>query len=431
MAYLKYCVRSMGNLMKVDDRIRKRLDELVKLGQKILDTGHPGSYSPPEQPRDWRIRGIPSSNRQSSYTASSIDTQLATKWLTSSLNLLANVFGESSTHYQKFNEYFKVSIGWSNVNQALGVLHAAKDDCENGALFDIKVQYMEEQMASVFLSHNVKDKPWVRKLAERLTSDGVVVWLDEAELKIGDSLIEKISDGIQEMEYVAAVISKNSVESYWVQKEISLAMSKEILGRKVTVLPLLIERCKLPAALIDKLYADFTKPENFETEYSKLLHALGVNSAPKVVNTHQTNSGETKEICDKTESNQTLDIRIVGVVKDRTQQDLQFPGLQDYFFQLSARPPVGWSDFFDQAREFPRHTRWRKAWIEGDCVVVNCALDELAKYHLRDLKKDVATANKNYMQAKADADRQKQIERAQREKAMRERDNVLEQLDFD
>jgi len=51
-------------------------------------------------------------------------------------------------------------------------------------------------MSSVFLSHNSKDKKWVRKLAERLTSDDVVVWIDEAELNIGDSLIEKISVGI-------------------------------------------------------------------------------------------------------------------------------------------------------------------------------------------------------------------------------------------
>ena len=124
--------------MKVDDRIRKRLDEIVKLGQEILDTGHPGSYSPSEQPRDWRTRGIPSSNPQSSYTASSIDTQLATQWITSSLYLLAKVFGESSIHYQNFNLYCH-HVDRSNINKMLGVLQAAKDDYENGALFDIKV----------------------------------------------------------------------------------------------------------------------------------------------------------------------------------------------------------------------------------------------------------------------------------------------------
>ncbi len=286
-------------------------------------------------------------------------------------------------------------------------------------------------MSSVFLSHNSKDKPWVKKLAERLTSDGVVVWLDEAELNIGDSLIEKISDGIQEMEYVAAVISKNSVESTWVQKEISLAMSKEISGRTVTVLPLLIEKCRRPAALTDKFYADFTNPENFETEYLKLLRALGINSAQKVENTPQTSTRQSKGISDKSESNQILDIRIVGVVKDRTRQDPQYAGLQDYYFQLSEDPPVGWSDFFREVRETPRHTMWRDAWVEGDCVVVKCALDELAKYHVRDLKRDVATANKWYMQAKAAAERRRQIESERQKKIRRERDNVLDQLDFD
>lgn len=124
--------------MKVDDRIRKRLDEIVELGQQVIDTGHTGSYSPPEQPRDWRTRGIQSSNRQGSYTASSIDKQLATQWITSSLNLLAKVFGESSIYYQNFNLYCH-HVDRSNINKMLGVLQAAKDDYENGALFDIKI----------------------------------------------------------------------------------------------------------------------------------------------------------------------------------------------------------------------------------------------------------------------------------------------------
>ncbi|MCD4823633.1 MAG: toll/interleukin-1 receptor domain-containing protein [Phycisphaerae bacterium] len=286
-------------------------------------------------------------------------------------------------------------------------------------------------MSSVFLSHNSKDKPWVSKLAERLMSDGVLVWLDEAKLNIGDSLIENISAGIRDMKYVAAVISTNSIDSSWVQKEISLAMSKEIAGRKVTVLPLLIEKCTLPASLIDKLYADFTKPENYEIEYSKLLRALGVGSGPKIANTHQANTRKPQRNHDKPESIQIVDICIVGVVKERTRQDQEFSGLQDYFFQLSAMPPFGWSDFFDKARQFVRHTKWRKAWIEGDCVVVKCALEELSECHLRDLKEDVATANMNYIQAKAKAERQRQIKRERQEKAKMEQDDVLDQLDFD
>ena len=40
---------------------------------------------------------------------------------------------------------------------------------------------------SVFLSHNHNGKPFVRKLARDLENHGVHYWLDEAEMKIGDS----------------------------------------------------------------------------------------------------------------------------------------------------------------------------------------------------------------------------------------------------
>ena len=284
-------------------------------------------------------------------------------------------------------------------------------------------------MSSVFLSHNSKDKPFVRKLAERLTSDGVVVWLDEAELNIGDSLIEKISDGIQKMEYVAAIISTNSIESSWVQKEISLAMSKEIAGRRVTVLPILIEKCTVPVALADKLYADFTAPENFEIEYSKILCAVGLNSASPAVNRHQTNTTESR-ISDVSKPNQIDNIRIIGVARERTRQDPKFSGLQDYFFQLSAQPPTGWSNFFDKIRSFPRHTMWRQAWIEGDCVVIKTSLDELGS-NLEELKEDVAKAHTDYVKAKEATDRKKRQEKEQKERAKKGRDDVLNKLDFD
>jgi hypothetical protein len=40
----------------------------------------------------------------------------------------------------------------------------------------------------VFLSHSSKDKPVVRELAARLKKDGVRVWLDEEQIKPGDSI---------------------------------------------------------------------------------------------------------------------------------------------------------------------------------------------------------------------------------------------------
>ena len=39
----------------------------------------------------------------------------------------------------------------------------------------------------VFLSHSSKDKPVVRELAARLQKDGIRVWLDEKQIKPGES----------------------------------------------------------------------------------------------------------------------------------------------------------------------------------------------------------------------------------------------------
>lgn len=94
-------------------------------------------------------------------------------------------------------------------------------------------------MTSVFLSHNSNDKDFVRKLHLDLEAHGVRTWLDEAEIKVGESLIEKIRQGIDEMEYVAAILSPASVASPWVQRELDVAMNQEIHGRKVKVLPLM------------------------------------------------------------------------------------------------------------------------------------------------------------------------------------------------
>ena len=132
-------------------------------------------------------------------------------------------------------------------------------------------------MSSIFLSHSSRDKQFARRLAETLTSHGVQVWIDEAELKIGDSLIGKISAAIDKADFVAAILSQNSVRSNWVQKELQLAMTKEIEGRRVTVLPILIERCEIPGFLADKVYADFTDPEDFDGPLFKVLRAVGVS----------------------------------------------------------------------------------------------------------------------------------------------------------
>ena len=129
---------------------------------------------------------------------------------------------------------------------------------------------------SIFLSHNAKDKPFVKRLARDLDNHGIKYWLDESEIKVGDSLIEKIRSGLDEVDYVAAILSPNSIASSWVQREIDVAMNQEIYGKKVKVLPIMYQKCELPGFLYGKLYVDFADEANYQDAFKKLVNSIGV-----------------------------------------------------------------------------------------------------------------------------------------------------------
>lgn len=135
-------------------------------------------------------------------------------------------------------------------------------------------------MSTIFLSHNHNDKPFVRELASYLRDYGIDVWVDEAEMKIGDSLIEKVGEALNENAFVGVVISRHSVNSSWVEKELQIALQREIREKRVVVLPILIDDSELPIFLTDKLYANFSAPERYYAELGKLLDTLGSRQKP-------------------------------------------------------------------------------------------------------------------------------------------------------
>ena len=129
----------------------------------------------------------------------------------------------------------------------------------------------EAQRGTLFLSHSNVDSEFALKLGTDLEKGGIRVWIYEAEMMIGDSLIEKISKAIDETDYLGVVLSQSSVKSEWVKKEVNIAMTQEIQGKRVKVLPLLLDNCEVPAYLQDKVYADFRNPSNYERELRKIV----------------------------------------------------------------------------------------------------------------------------------------------------------------
>lgn len=139
---------------------------------------------------------------------------------------------------------------------------------------------------SIFLSHNANDKPFVRKLGLDLESHGIKVWIDEAEIKIGDSLIEKISDGLSEVDYLAVILSPNSVKSRWVQEEINIAMYRQISNKTIKILPILYQQCERPIFLEGRKYCDFLDADKYQESLQELIKDIGVVFNKTILDTY-------------------------------------------------------------------------------------------------------------------------------------------------
>ena len=251
---------------------------------------------------------------------------------------------------------------------------------------------------SIFLSHSSKDKFFVRTLAGYLREYGIKVWLDEAEINIGDSLTEKIGEAIEVTDYVGVVLSHNSINSEWVQRELQIALHKELKGKKVVVLPILIETVEIPPFLKDKLYADFTTPERFKSELTKLLRALKVPVGKEKETIRPTPKSHKKIPFIESKLTTFEDIKILEIEDSKSYKPDPSESLYNIYFKLSTSPPSDWQKIFEAERRFPRHTMWRDAWIEGDCIVIHCVPDEIEKYHADDIREDVKNSNFKYRQ---------------------------------
>lgn len=85
----------------------------------------------------------------------------------------------------------------------------------------------------VFLSHASEDKEAVAiPLAQALQDRGIKVWLDKAELRMGDSLRRRIDRGIRSSRFAAVVLSEAYFAKGWPQYELDGIVQLTVSGQQ-------------------------------------------------------------------------------------------------------------------------------------------------------------------------------------------------------
>ena len=86
----------------------------------------------------------------------------------------------------------------------------------------------------VFISHASEDKDaLVRPLANALKAEGLVVWYDEFELRLGDSLRRKIDRGLAKSRVGLVVLSEAFIAKGWTNYELDGIVTRSVDGDQV------------------------------------------------------------------------------------------------------------------------------------------------------------------------------------------------------
>ncbi len=94
---------------------------------------------------------------------------------------------------------------------------------------------------SCFISYSNKDQLFAEKLHGDLQKKGVRCWFAPQDLRIGDKFRSVIDESIQIHDKLMLILSKSSVASDWVAKEVETAMERERLEDRIILFPIQLD----------------------------------------------------------------------------------------------------------------------------------------------------------------------------------------------
>jgi len=257
-----------------------------------------------------------------------------------------------------------------------------------------------EVQPSIFVSYAHEDVALAHAFAPALEAAGARVWLDQGELLIGDSLIERISEAIAEFDFVAALVSAASVKSNWCRKEIALAMSKQLTrgARQVTVLPVRVGDVQMPPSLADVLWVPLDA-ESLHACAADVVRdaARHLTLRGRIVEAETQSSGGPAAATQDARSVTSDDsaVRILGVYTDgvsRARSDgSRGSALYSIPLRLNRVPHPSWTASFQEAWNHP--PAWTTmhrpgiASVRGSQIVLEgTTIEELERFHLKTLR---------------------------------------------
>ena len=127
-----------------------------------------------------------------------------------------------------------------------------------------------------FISFAGNDRNFVDKISDDLQREGIRCWIAPEEMKMGDAIRQEVDQLIRIQDKLLVVLSKFSIESAWIQKELQAALAEERNQNRPVLFPLRLANSGMDTekkwlANLQQTHQtyDFTAWENWEAYYNQ------------------------------------------------------------------------------------------------------------------------------------------------------------------
>jgi hypothetical protein len=129
-------------------------------------------------------------------------------------------------------------------------------------------------VATVFISYRGPDRPAAERLAQALSGRGHDVWIDIWKIDVGDSIIGQINNGLSASAFLVLCLADANTASTWMDREWMSALSLQLSGANIRVLPVRLSGAGSPPAILgDVKYADLAA--SWDDGMDAICRALG------------------------------------------------------------------------------------------------------------------------------------------------------------
>jgi len=169
------------------------------------------------------------------------------------------------------------------------------------------------------------------------------------DIKVGESIVEKINEALISHDHLIIILSSNSVQSDWVKRELNSSLMRQLQQREIMIKPVLIENCEIPPLLVDIKYADFR--DDYNAGFYKLIDSFQEDFAIEQFLQVVENVGKRENL--------TYDRRFLAVLLKRHSsfstigiQILSFLSEKNFISKLAILNEVGEDKFVQQQIDY-------------------------------------------------------------------------------